>query len=63
MKHVKTNSSKLFGIALKEYIDRKQTRELLEKINAAYADEPDAAEQALRSKSRSSHRGLIDGEW
>ena len=55
--------SRLFVLALEEYIRRQQNRELLEQINAAYADEPDSAEQTLRRKTRRLHRQLVEGEW
>ncbi|MFZ1267183.1 MAG: hypothetical protein WAU95_12015, partial [Anaerolineae bacterium] len=39
--------SRLFVLALEDYIHRQQNRELLAKINAAYADEPNPAEDTL----------------
>lgn len=55
--------SRLFVIALEEFIRRQKNRELLAQINAAYADEPDPEEVALRRHMRSSHRRLVEGEW
>ena len=55
--------SRLFVIALQDFIEHRKNRELLAQINAAYADEPDAAEQTLRSKSRRQHRRIVEGEW
>ncbi len=60
---MKVSRSRLFVIALEEYIQRRRNRELLEQINAAYADEPDAEEEAWRRKARSEHRRLVKGEW
>ena len=60
---MKVSRSKLFVIALQDYIDRKKNRELLEQINAAYQDEPDVSEKSLRSLSIRSHRRLVEGEW
>lgn len=60
---MKVSRSKLFVIALQDYIDRKKNREILAQINAACVDEPDAVEQNLRSKSRSSHSRMVVGEW
>lgn len=37
-------------------------KEMLAKIDAAYSDEPDATEQALRRKSRQQHRRIVEGE-
>jgi hypothetical protein len=50
-------------LALEDYIHRQQNRELLTQINAAYAEEPDQAEQALRRKLRRQHRQIVEGEW
>ncbi len=55
--------SRLFSLALEEYILREQNHELLTQINAAFANEPDATERTLRLKSRSTHRRIVKGEW
>ena len=55
--------SRLFSLALEDYIRREQNRELLAQINAAFANEPDAIEKSLRLKSRSTHRRIVKGEW
>ena len=60
---MKVSRSRLFVLALEEYIGRQQNRELLARINAAYADEPDKTEQILRRKARRAHRRMVEGEW
>jgi metal-responsive CopG/Arc/MetJ family transcriptional regulator len=60
---MKVSRSKLFVIALQDFIEHRKNKELLEQINAAYADEPDAAEEAVLRKSRRQHRRLVDREW
>ena len=60
---LKVSRSRLFVLALEDFISRQQNRELLAQINAAYADEPDPAEQTLRRKHRRHHRRLVEGEW
>jgi len=60
---LKVSRSRLFVLALEDFIQEQQNRELLEKINAVYADEPDETEKILRRKSRKSHRRLIEGQW
>jgi len=60
---MKVSRSKLFVIALQDYMERRKNRELLAQINSAYAEEPDATEQTLRSKSRRHHRRIVEGEW
>ena len=60
---MKVSRSKLFVIALQDFIEHQKNKELLAQINAAYADEPDATEQALRNKARRQHRRIVEGEW
>lgn len=60
---MKVSRSKLFVIALQDYIEHQKNKELLAQINAAYSDEPDTTEQTLRRKSRRQHRRIVEGEW
>jgi len=60
---LKVSRSRLFVLALEDFIQEQQNKELLEKINAVFADEPDESEKVLRRKSRKSHRRLIEGQW
>jgi antitoxin MazE6 len=60
---MKVSRSKLFVIALQDFIEHQKNKEMLAQINAAYADEPEAAEQTLRRKSRRQHRRIVEGEW
>ena len=60
---MKVSRSKLFVIALQEFIEHQKNKEMLAQINAAYDDEPDATEQALRKKIRRQHRRIVEGEW
>ena len=55
--------SKLFVIALQDFIEHQKNKEMLEQINAAYDDEPDTSEQVLRKKVRRQHRRIVEGEW
>ena len=54
--------SRLFTLAVEEYIQHHQNRRLLEAINTAYDDLPDPEEQALLHKIRSQHRRLLEGK-
>ena len=59
---MKVSRSRLMALALEEFINRHQNRQLLEKINAAYEEPLDEEEQALlRSMSRY-HRRIVEGE-
>jgi metal-responsive CopG/Arc/MetJ family transcriptional regulator len=60
---MKVSRSKLFVIALQDFIEHKNNKEMLAQINAAYEDEPDATERTLRRKSRSQHRRIVEGKW
>lgn len=60
---LKVSRSKLFVIALKDFIEHQKNKEMLAQINAAYSDEPDTAEQTLSRKSRRQHRRIVEGEW
>jgi len=60
---LKVSRSRLFVLALEDFIHEQENRELLDKINAVYADEPDESEKILRRKARKSHRRLVEGQW
>jgi len=60
---MKVSLSKLFVIALQDFIEHQKNKEMLAQINAAHDDEPDATEQAIRKKVRRQHRRIVEGEW
>lgn len=60
---MKVSRSRLFVLALEDYIREQENRELLAKINAVYENEPDEAERVLQLKMRKSHRRLVEGQW
>ncbi len=60
---MKISRSRLFVLALEEFLQRHQSQQLLEQINAAYDDAPDPSEQALRRRMRRQHRQIVKGEW
>jgi len=60
---MKVSRSRLFVLALEDFIHRQQNRDMLTQINAAYADQPDATEQTLRRKAKRTHRRIVEGEW
>lgn len=55
--------SKVFVLAVEEFIKKYQNRQLLEEINRAYDDLPDTAEQLYLGKVRRQQRKLVEGEW
>ncbi len=60
---MKISRSRLFALALEDFIQRYQNKRLLEQINAAYEDAPDPDEQALLQAWQQQHRRLVEGEW
>ena len=55
--------SRLFALAVEAFIQHHQNQKLLEAINDAYDDLPNAGERSLRHKMRQQHRQLVEGQW
>jgi metal-responsive CopG/Arc/MetJ family transcriptional regulator len=55
--------SRLFVLALEEYISRVQNQRMLREINAAYDENQEAPETAYSRKMRRTHRQIVEGEW
>ena len=62
-KEMKISRSRLFVLALEDFLRRHESQRMLEDINAAYDDAPDPAEQALCRKMRRQHRQIVESEW
>ena len=62
-RELQISRSRLFVLAVEDFIRSHENRQLLEAINAAYDDLPDAEERALHRKMRRQHRQLVEGEW
>ena len=62
-REMKVSRSRLFVLALEDYLRRYQNLQLLEKINLAYHDAPDATEQKRLRKMRRQHRKVVEGTW
>ncbi len=60
---MKISRSRLFVIALEDYMRQQENRKLLEEVNAVYADEPSAEEKELLRRMRKSARRLVEGQW
>jgi metal-responsive CopG/Arc/MetJ family transcriptional regulator len=54
--------SRLFTLALEEFIRRYHNRRLLEQINAAHEGEPDPEEEAALRAMRRKHRKVVEQE-
>lgn len=55
--------SRLFALAVEEYVHRYENQKLLEALNAAYDDSPDPEEQDQLLRMRHKQRNLLEGEW
>jgi predicted transcriptional regulator len=62
-KEMHISRSRLIALALEEFIERRRSRQLLEQLDAAYAEGPDPAELALQNAKRSGHFQALKGEW
>jgi metal-responsive CopG/Arc/MetJ family transcriptional regulator len=60
---MKISRSRVFALAVEEYIRRREAVELLDRINRAYDDEPTLEEKQLAPGRRRRHRRLVEGEW
>ncbi len=60
---MKVPRSRLYALALQDYLRRRENVNLLAQINAAHSDEPEASEKNLRQKSKRTHRRLVEGQW
>jgi metal-responsive CopG/Arc/MetJ family transcriptional regulator len=60
---MKVSRSRLFVLAVEDYLRRQQNLQLLEKINQAYADAPDTTEHKQRRKMRRTQRKIVEGTW
>jgi metal-responsive CopG/Arc/MetJ family transcriptional regulator len=62
-REMKVSRSRLFVLALEDYLRRYQNLQLLERINQAYHDAPDATEQKRLRKMRRQHRKVVESTW
>jgi hypothetical protein len=60
---MQVSRSRLFVLAIEEFIRRRENRRLLQALNDAYDDVTDSDEQARRDKMRQQHRQLVKGQW
>ena len=55
--------SRLFALAVEDFMQRYENQRLLERINDAYADTTTPEEQALLRRMRPQQRQMVEGEW
>ena len=54
--------SRLFALAVEDFMHRYENQRLLERLNAAYVDTPAPDEQALLRRMRRQHRQMVEGD-
>ncbi len=62
-KEMQVSRSRVFVLAVEEFLRRQRYETLLEQINAAYPEPEDPKAQALRLQRREHHRRLLKSEW
>ncbi|MFZ4793016.1 MAG: hypothetical protein ACOYLN_02695 [Blastocatellia bacterium] len=60
---LKVPRSRIFALAVEEYLKRQENLRLLAKINEAYEDAPDTGEQTRLGQMKASQRRILEGEW
>ena len=55
--------SRIFALAVEEFIQRYKNQQILEEINRAYDDLAEPAEELNLNKMRQGQRKLLEGEW
>jgi predicted transcriptional regulator len=55
--------SRLFTLAVEEFIKRHENRSILHALNEVYADAPDPGEEALQKAMRRQQRQSVEGQW
>lgn len=59
---LKVPRSRLFVVAMQEYLDRRRDKELLERLNEAYEDYPDPVEREALSQFKRRLAARIEAE-
>lgn len=62
-KAMRVSRSRLFVLALEEFISRHESRRLQAKLNEVYEGEPDPAESARLRAMLRRQREVVGGEW
>jgi len=63
-REMKVSRSRVFVLALENFIREQQDRQLFDKINEAYEDAPpDKVERKRLQQIRQHHRRMVEGEW
>jgi metal-responsive CopG/Arc/MetJ family transcriptional regulator len=62
-KRMGLSRSRLFSIALQDYLHQRRQQELLDQLNRVYASHPDLSEQRTAAKMKGKFRRTIKERW
>ena len=60
-KELSISRSRLFALAVEEFIEKYENQHLLRELNAVYGDPSE--EETTYTYKRASHRKLVEGQW
>ncbi len=55
--------SRLFALAVEQFLARHEAKKMLEALNSTYQDEPDEAEQQLLREAKAKYRTRLEDTW
>lgn len=55
--------SRLFSLALQDYLRQKRHEEMTQQLNRVYADGPKAAERRMAARMKTTFRATIKDRW
>lgn len=56
------SQSRLFALAVEAFIQNHENQQLLNELNAAYGDAPDATEQMILERTRQQHQQILKAQ-
>ncbi len=62
-KELNVPRSRVFVMAVEDFIKHYQNQQMLDKINQVYDELPEYEGQILTDKMRKNQRRMVDGEW
>ena len=62
-RELKVSRSRLFAMALEEFLNDRENEALLASIDAAHGEAPSKEEQAYLDRMKKYHRKHLEGEW
>jgi metal-responsive CopG/Arc/MetJ family transcriptional regulator len=64
-RQMRVSRSQLFAMAMEAFLQQYENQQLVERLNQAYSDKPDAAEQAYLAQMKHKYRQRleVDEQW